>query len=474
MNSSISISSFSGALPTEAEPIIRTMSDIALLLSPEGEILWANQTAYPQEQLDVVQWVGQSLDAVVTPECVEKGKALIADAETGKPCKPRQLNHPRSGSSSDQSADSLAFDYRALRVGEEDQVLLIGRDLRQAAALQARLVRAQQALEHDYDRYRQTESRYRQIFHMASHPLLVVDPSDLSIIDANKAARAVLSPLGDINGSGLIGKAFPKDFAGLVEADHAGAIDQLLREAVAGKHSKRQAVELDTPEDEINVSFEGRDPAGNLILRMGVGIPLTGASEDEASTPMIEHVLEKLPDALVITNLDGTIVKANESFVEMTELNSREAVINSKIGRWLNFAGLSFSALTKSISVSNRLRLVSAEVTGEYGSTRSVEVSMTQLARDSETVIGLLLRDVSTRTAPETQSLLPGDSNFDNVSELIGQTSLKEIVRETTDVVERMCLETALAMTQGNRASAAELLGLSRQSLYIKMRRFGI
>jgi DNA-binding NtrC family response regulator len=51
---------------------------------------------------------------------------------------------------------------------------------------------------------------------------------------------------------------------------------------------------------------------------------------------------------------------------------------------------------------------------------------------------------------------------------------LKNLVRETTDLIERMCIETALQIVGDNRASAAELLGLSRQSLYIKMRRFGL
>jgi DNA-binding NtrC family response regulator len=51
---------------------------------------------------------------------------------------------------------------------------------------------------------------------------------------------------------------------------------------------------------------------------------------------------------------------------------------------------------------------------------------------------------------------------------------LKAIVRETTDVIERMCIETALELTGDNRATAAEVLGLSRQSLYVKLRRFGL
>jgi DNA-binding NtrC family response regulator len=51
---------------------------------------------------------------------------------------------------------------------------------------------------------------------------------------------------------------------------------------------------------------------------------------------------------------------------------------------------------------------------------------------------------------------------------------LKNLVRETTDLIERMCIEAALQIVGDNRASAAEMLGLSRQSLYIKMRRYGL
>ena len=51
---------------------------------------------------------------------------------------------------------------------------------------------------------------------------------------------------------------------------------------------------------------------------------------------------------------------------------------------------------------------------------------------------------------------------------------LKDLVREATDVIERMCIEAALNLTNDNRASAAEMLGLSRQSLYVKLRRYNL
>lgn len=56
----------------------------------------------------------------------------------------------------------------------------------------------------------------------------------------------------------------------------------------------------------------------------------------------------------------------------------------------------------------------------------------------------------------------------------MGATTLKEIVAETTDVIEKMCIETALELTDDNRVAAAEMLGLSRQSLYVKLRKYAL
>jgi DNA-binding NtrC family response regulator len=51
---------------------------------------------------------------------------------------------------------------------------------------------------------------------------------------------------------------------------------------------------------------------------------------------------------------------------------------------------------------------------------------------------------------------------------------LREIVGETTDLIEKLAIQAALKLTQDNRATAAEILGLSRQSLYVKLRQYGI
>jgi DNA-binding NtrC family response regulator len=48
------------------------------------------------------------------------------------------------------------------------------------------------------------------------------------------------------------------------------------------------------------------------------------------------------------------------------------------------------------------------------------------------------------------------------------------LVRNTSAVVERACIEQALRDAHGNRTAAADALGLSRQSLYAKLERYGL
>jgi DNA-binding NtrC family response regulator len=61
-----------------------------------------------------------------------------------------------------------------------------------------------------------------------------------------------------------------------------------------------------------------------------------------------------------------------------------------------------------------------------------------------------------------------------NLTELVGRVPLRELVRDATDVIEKLAIEAALELSSDNRALAAEMLGLSRQSLYVKLRRFNI
>lgn len=88
--------------------------------------------------------------------------------------------------------------------------------------------------------------------------------------------------------------------------------------------------------------------------------------------------------------------------------------------------------------------------------------------------VGFLIRDVGRRLVPSPRGARDLSQAVEQLTSLVGRVSLKNLVRDTTDLVERHFIEAALEATDDNRTSAAEVLGVSRQSLYMKLKRYGL
>ena len=103
-----------------------------------------------------------------------------------------------------------------------------------------------------------------------------------------------------------------------------------------------------------------------------------------------------------------------------------------------------------------------------------MEISATYLNDRATPAMVFVIRDASRVDAVRRPGVAVSDDGVRSVMELVGSATLKDIVSETTDVVEKMCIETAVELTRNNRVAAAEMLGLSRQSLYVKLRKYGL
>jgi PAS domain-containing protein len=87
-------------------------------------------------------------------------------------------------------------------------VVAFGRDLRSTVLLQHRLVEAQQAMERDYWRFREAETRYRNLFQTSPEAVLVVDGLNQKMLEANPAAEALAGRAG----LRMVGAALPALF----------------------------------------------------------------------------------------------------------------------------------------------------------------------------------------------------------------------------------------------------------------------
>jgi transcriptional regulator PpsR len=159
----------------------------------------------------------------------------------------------------------------------------------------------------------------------------------------------------------------------------------------------------------------------------------------------------------------------------MAQLATPEQARGESLERWLGRPGVDFNLLAAHLREHGTLRLFATTLRGEYGSTTDVEICAVAVPDGGhQPSLGFTIRDVGQRLTTERRIARDRPRSVEQLTELVGRVPLKDLVRESSDMIERLCIEAALTITNDNRASAAEILGLSRQSLYAKLRRHGL
>jgi transcriptional regulator PpsR len=180
------------------------------------------------------------------------------------------------------------------------------------------------------------------------------------------------------------------------------------------------------------------------------------------------------PDALLLTDAKGRILPANRAFLDQVELATEQLLRGQSLDRWLGRASIDLNVLLSTLRQHGALRLFKTTLRGQYGTTAEVEISAAAVANGDRPCYGFFIRDVGRRLSGEPAGGRDLPVWVGQFTDRVGSAPLRDLVRESTDLIERLCIEAALKLTGGNRASAAELLGLSRQSLYVKLARYGI
>jgi transcriptional regulator PpsR len=200
----------------------------------------------------------------------------------------------------------------------------------------------------------------------------------------------------------------------------------------------------------------------------------SGGSHEARSDGQMLDILSRMPDAFVLTDAALKIVDANPAFIDLTHMASVERVRGTPLGAYLGRAGIDLDLIVTQVRDHGAARNMGSIIRAADGGQEEVEVSAVAAPDRGSEVFGFAIRAVSRRSRdlpPATRDL---PRSVDQLTDLVGRMSLKDIVRESTDLIERLCIEAALTHTEDNRASAAEILGLSRQSLYSKMHRHGL
>ena len=435
---------------------VTVASDIALVVDDAGVILDLAVNSADLAVNGFSDFLDRPWIDTVTSESRQKVADLLRDAHAGKASRWREVNHPAEDG-------TVLIRYCALS-STDGRVIVIGRDMRSNTALQQRLLQVQQSVERDYLRLRQAESRYRLLFQMASEAVFIVDAANRRVREANPAAARLTGAAE----SAITGQPFLSllDPASLEDAT------QLLNSVNASVSPAPVTVRIaNGTECSLAASLFRQEQSTRLLVRL---TELQSGAAPSEPEHQLNTVLERIPDAFVVTDPDLRILTVNAAFLDLSQLASPEQAREQSLEDFLGRPHIDLKVMLAQLREHGALRNFATVLRGRYGGTEEVEVSAVSVLDADSPCYGFSIRSVArVVSAPASMSASTGRS-VEQLTQLIGRVPMKEIVRESTDLIERLCIEAALTLTSNNRASAADLLGLSRQSLYSKLHRYGL
>jgi len=218
-------------------------------------------------------------------------------------------------------------------------------------------------------------------------------------------------------------------------------------------------------------SLYRQDGATHLLVLLS---PLAeGRTPTSAQDANLLRLVEAMPEAFVVTDSDRRILTANAAFLDLVQATTVQQVHGEPIERWLGRPGVEIDVLYANLRAHGRLSNFSTVVRGEFGASEDVEIAASAVDGPTPSV-GLAIRTSALRGGRETLGGRELPRTVEQFTHLVGRVPMKNLVHETTDLIERLCIQAALELTRDNRASAAEMLGLSRQAFYSKLRRYGL
>ena len=438
-----------GALAPWAQELAQTFvslsSDIALVLDDTGVITSVAQSGPQPVAPSASQWVGRSWADTVSGPMRRKVEALLSDVATSGLARRREIFHPGAG-----GAD-IPVAYTAIRLGRNGPVIAVGRDLRAIAAIQQRFLDAQQDLERGYWRARQAESQERQLHHVLTDAVLILDAQTLQVVSANRAAQSRLAELGSLPGDGLVG---------FFDQRSQGAVHELL--STARTHGRPVELRARLRGDPVTSSvaatpFRSGDEQRLLVrLRSATAppAPAAGALEREAAA---------------VTDSSGRILTCDAAFIALLEASDDTALIGRNVSEWLGDMPEQIDLLLQEV---RRSGLAERDALGlRVGPRAVVRVAASWLTEGDQECIGLVLRLAEPRIAALGEAQSAFVEAWTQLTSQLGTSPLPVMLRQATALAEQHFIRMALQRAEGDAAGAAQALGISRDSLARRQRR---
>ena len=452
------LTALAGLASQLASTFVALASDIALVIDADGSVRHVAQNGSPLAA-DAQGWIGRPWSETVTRDTRGKIDAMLKDVSSTGVARRREVNLPSP------QGESIPVSYAAIRLGADGPVLAVGRDLRAISAIQQRFTETQQEMERDYWKRREAESRYRLLFQVATDAVFVVDALTLAIVEANRAAGQLFG----LSHEQLAARPLTVG----VDRDAWPALEELLAAARGTGRAAEIRVRLADGRGLADVSATPFRAERDLFLMVRARAVADRAPGSSGGAPWAE-LMQRLADAVVVTDSSGGVLMANPAFAELCELSPQARLDGRPLGLWLG-DGLTLPELLGQVKRHGIVRSALA-LRGERGGTSRVDVSAALLDDGDRECVGFTLRPsdplpAAAAAIPEVDDVAAA---IDALVALMGRKPLPELLQAATGLAEQHFLRSALHRSGGDRDAAAALLGIGAGTLAQRIALLGV
>jgi len=432
--------------------------DVTLRLDFRGVITGAAGSSSVQGE-SLAVWVGRPWSETVVASSEDHVRRVIEDAGSSGASILLQLKQRFP------SGRELLMEYTTVRLGDGSDLLAVGKNLQAVTELQVKLQEAQREREQHSWKSRDLETRYRLLFDASHEALTLLDAKTLQVVEVNPAGARELNLIpGD-------------DFLDGLDLKEQKRLRGMFRRVRDYGRSPRILVHLGPNRSlwGVRASLLPAEPEQLLMVQLAPIEELRPGGDmrgqEQRSSFSIEGLLERFPDGFVVIDADGLVERANRAFVDLIQVKSESALVGVPLGRWMAEPGSDAAVLLATMAENRVVQDFKTRLRTDGDHEVAVSVTGVASAEGARQHFGLMIKSISRRLNSDddhwrlhhaTQALIESD----------GKTTLPMLVKESSEMLERRYIEAALKLRHGNRTAAAELLGISRQSLHLKLNRY--
>ncbi len=447
--------------PDKIKELFANTADISVLLDRSGIIKDIFISKNFVIASNTKTWINKNIKKFLTIESIEKienflGSAWNKEDNTGRPI---ELNHV------DEKNWEFPIKYHSTVIND-NSVLISGRDLKNIAEMQQQLINAQLSIEKEYEKYRGYDTRFRVMLENSGENILILNANTGQITDANVSAAKLFNsePPSLIN----------TEMYSLFKNQEKGTFLSNLKVKNGRRPLNSEKYILQTNNLEVLI-FSVVFRANNEMLIICKLEPLiSNLNTNQKFVSSLQTLYDKSPDGIVFTDKNGLISHSNESFLSLCDVADISDIRSKSLGDFLIRGGIDLKVLLENTQSKGTMQFYSSKIQTNFGRQTLVEISATFLGKNHQPSFAFVLKDTSRLETEGHNNDAVSEKALQNVMKLVGSAPLKELVADTSDVVERLCIETAIELTANNRVAAADMLGVSRQSLYVKLRKYDL